>query len=109
MLLAFVSFHKGDGNLFQCSDLILIEGAQVPANETCANDDSLASNATVTATPTAITTAVTGTAAAATQNSITGAAASSAVASSNPSNGAEKSKQPLILGSLLAALIGFTL
>ncbi|KAH8079961.1 hypothetical protein HD553DRAFT_126541 [Filobasidium floriforme] len=57
-----VQYNGGDGNLFQCSDLVLVDGAQVPSNETCTSDDSLASNATVTATPTAATAAVTGTA-----------------------------------------------
>ncbi|KAI5451298.1 hypothetical protein NCC49_001894 [Naganishia albida] len=43
--------NGGDGNLYQCADLVLIEGYSVPENVTCANDVSLAANATATATP----------------------------------------------------------
>ncbi|KAJ9118630.1 hypothetical protein QFC22_003850 [Naganishia vaughanmartiniae] len=43
--------NGGDGNLYQCSDLILLSDYTVPSNETCATDVALAANATATATP----------------------------------------------------------
>ncbi|KAJ9110696.1 hypothetical protein QFC19_001525 [Naganishia cerealis] len=45
------SWFTGDGNLYQCADLVLVEGYTVPANETCNTDVALAANATATATP----------------------------------------------------------
>ncbi|WVW82200.1 hypothetical protein I302_104206 [Kwoniella bestiolae CBS 10118] len=44
-----VQYDGGDGNLYQCTDLILIEGYSIPSNETCTNDASL-SNATASST-----------------------------------------------------------
>lgn len=46
-----MQYEGGDGSLYQCSDLVLVDNAEVPSNWTCQNDLSLASNATVTATP----------------------------------------------------------
>ncbi|KAJ9126048.1 hypothetical protein QFC24_002320, partial [Naganishia onofrii] len=43
--------NGGDGNLYQCADLILLSDYTVPSNETCASDVALAANATATATP----------------------------------------------------------
>ncbi|WWC99593.1 hypothetical protein V866_006497 [Kwoniella sp. B9012] len=43
-----VQYDGGDGNLYQCTDLVLIEGYSIPSNETCTNDASTASNASTT-------------------------------------------------------------
>ncbi|KIR30350.1 hypothetical protein I307_03459 [Cryptococcus deuterogattii 99/473] len=48
-----VQYNGGDGNLYQCSDLVLIEGYEVPSNETCTNDASKASNASSTSSSSA--------------------------------------------------------
>ncbi|WWC86150.1 uncharacterized protein L201_001023 [Kwoniella dendrophila CBS 6074] len=44
-----VQYDGGDGNLYQCTDLVLIEGYSVPSNETCTTDASL-TNATTSST-----------------------------------------------------------
>ncbi|WRT64056.1 uncharacterized protein IL334_000984 [Kwoniella shivajii] len=41
-----VQYDGGDGNLYQCTDLVLIEGYSVPSNETCTNDVSVNSAST---------------------------------------------------------------
>ncbi|OWZ54513.1 hypothetical protein J008_01793 [Cryptococcus neoformans] len=51
-----IQYDGGDGNLYQCSDLVLIEGYEVPSNETCTNDASKASNATSTSSGSATAT-----------------------------------------------------
>lgn len=93
---------QGDGNLYQCADLILIEGYSVPANETCANDVSLASNATATATPSlgqSKTASASG--ASMTMGSATSAAASAA-ATTGGTSGAGKVG---VVGSFLAVAL----
>ncbi|WVN85848.1 uncharacterized protein L203_101000 [Cryptococcus depauperatus CBS 7841] len=41
-----VQYDGGDGNLYQCTDLVLIDGFQVSSNETCSKDAATAGNAT---------------------------------------------------------------
>ncbi|WVQ71036.1 hypothetical protein IAR50_000561 [Cryptococcus sp. DSM 104548] len=43
-----IQYDGGDGNLYQCADLTLIDGYEVPSNETCTNDASKAANASAT-------------------------------------------------------------
>ncbi|GHJ89253.1 hypothetical protein NliqN6_5655 [Naganishia liquefaciens] len=89
--------NGGDGNLYQCADLILLEGYTAPSNETCSNDVSLASNATATATPSLGQSAsATSTGASMTMGSATGAAAS---ASASPTSGAFRGE---VVGAFLA-------
>ncbi|OCF42434.1 hypothetical protein I317_03679 [Kwoniella heveanensis CBS 569] len=45
-----IQYDGGDGNLYQCADLVLIDGYSVPSNETCTSDAATAGNATSSAT-----------------------------------------------------------
>ncbi|WVF70824.1 hypothetical protein IAT40_005618 [Kwoniella sp. CBS 6097] len=45
-----IQYDGGDGNLYQCADLILIDGYTVPSNETCTSDAATGGNATSSAT-----------------------------------------------------------
>lgn len=47
---------QGDGDLYQCSDLVLIQGYEVPSNETCTDDASRTSNASSTSSGSATAT-----------------------------------------------------
>ncbi|ODN84399.1 hypothetical protein L202_00356 [Cryptococcus amylolentus CBS 6039] len=44
----YLTLGQGDGNLYQCADLTLIDGYEIPSNETCTTDASKASNASAT-------------------------------------------------------------
>jgi hypothetical protein len=90
---------QGDGNLYQCADLILIEGYTAPSNETCANDVSLASNATATATP-SLGQSASASGASMTMGSATTSA--SAAASSGSTSGAMRDG---VVGSFLAVAL----
>jgi hypothetical protein len=91
-----VCVPQGDGNLYQCADLILIEGYTAPSNETCANDVSLASNATATATPSL------GQSASASMTMGSATTSASAAASSGSTSGATRDG---VVGSFLAVAL----
>ncbi|KAJ9101117.1 hypothetical protein QFC21_003335 [Naganishia friedmannii] len=85
--------NGGDGNLYQCADLILLSDYTVPSNETCASDVALAANATATATPSL------GQSASAKASSTSGAtAATRAVAAASSSAAAANSGTGLMVG-----------
>ncbi|WVR05799.1 hypothetical protein IAU60_002824 [Kwoniella sp. DSM 27419] len=56
-----VQYDGGDGNLYQCADLVLIENYSVPSNETCTSDAAKAGNATTTAAAGSSSSAASGT------------------------------------------------
>ncbi|KAJ9100908.1 hypothetical protein QFC20_005324 [Naganishia adeliensis] len=101
--------NGGDGNLYQCADLVLIDGYSVPENVTCANDVSLAANATATATPSLGASASAKTSAVGSMTS-SGAAAASSAASTGSTSAAFRAE--VAVGSLVAvglAAVGLVL
>ncbi|ORY34217.1 hypothetical protein BCR39DRAFT_516819 [Naematelia encephala] len=65
-----VQFDGGDGNLYQCADLVLLSDFTTPSNETCSSDATTASiTSTATSSQAASSTSNTATSAAATQSS----------------------------------------
>jgi hypothetical protein len=44
-----VQYDGGDGNLFQCSDIILVNSATIPSNDTCTGEFSTTAVGTATA------------------------------------------------------------
>ncbi|WVQ85344.1 hypothetical protein IAT38_007509 [Cryptococcus sp. DSM 104549] len=68
-----VQYDGGDGNLYQCTDLVLIEGYEIPSNETCTSDASKAANATSTSSGAASATSSEASTASATSGNTSGA------------------------------------
>ncbi|WVQ97183.1 hypothetical protein IAU59_004293 [Kwoniella sp. CBS 9459] len=72
-----IQYDGGDGNLYQCADLVLIDGYSVPSNETCTSDAATAGNATSSVTTTAGGSSTAASSAAATTSSASGGGGSS--------------------------------
>ncbi|WWC58527.1 uncharacterized protein I303_101070 [Kwoniella dejecticola CBS 10117] len=104
-----VQYDGGDGNLYQCTDLILIEGYSVPSNETCTNDASLsgASSSSTASSGSGSSSA------AATSAASSSAPSSSSSSSSGSSSGAQgmfsKNIVEMALMGVLAGIAGLAL
>ncbi|ODO07308.1 hypothetical protein L198_00887 [Cryptococcus wingfieldii CBS 7118] len=85
-----IQYDGGDGNLYQCADLILIDGYEIPSNETCTTDASKASDASATSS---------------------GAASATSSASTDPSSSSGGHKEIVGFGimSVAMGLAGLTL
>lgn len=88
-----VQFNGGDGNLFQCADLVLLSDYQAPSNETCSNDVSLQANATQSVTSVAA-------------SATTSSAPSASSATQSQASGAQQGLMvpSLLVGAMMAAL-----
>ncbi|WWD17992.1 hypothetical protein CI109_102438 [Kwoniella shandongensis] len=76
-----VQYDGGDGDLYQCTDLVLIDGYTVPANETC-TIDAATSNATASSTTVPSSSATSSSGSSSTSQASTSPSASSTAASS---------------------------
>ncbi|GAA5986191.1 hypothetical protein JCM10908_006450 [Rhodotorula pacifica] len=85
-----VEFNGGDGSLFQCADLVLVDNYSVPSNVTCKNGTASASSS--------------GSASSAAQSSASGSAG--AQATSRPSSAASRTLVSSAVGAGLAAVAG---
>ncbi|BGP57274.1 hypothetical protein JCM8202_002851 [Rhodotorula sphaerocarpa] len=91
-----VEFNGGDGSLFQCADLVLVENYTVPSNISCQNGTSLAATA-----------ASSDTTPASTSGSATGSQGSAGAQSTgSPSSGASRVGVSCLAGGALALLGG---
>ncbi|RSH85456.1 hypothetical protein EHS25_004852 [Saitozyma podzolica] len=52
-----IQYNGGDGNLYQCTDLVLLSNYTVPSNWTCTVDATVAGNATVSSSASATSSA----------------------------------------------------
>ncbi|GAA5882889.1 hypothetical protein JCM3774_001378 [Rhodotorula dairenensis] len=90
-----VEFNGGDGSLFQCADLVLVENYSVPSNVTCRN-------ATTSASSSASASSASGTA----QQSSAASGSSGAQSTSKPSSDASRTLASSAVGAGLAAVMG---
>ncbi|WWC66454.1 uncharacterized protein I206_100356 [Kwoniella pini CBS 10737] len=93
-----VQYDGGDGNLYQCTDLILIEGYSVPSNETCTNDASLSSTTSSSISGASSTTA---------SSTSTSSPSASASSSSGSTSGSMARREVVGMG-LIGVLSGIT-
>ncbi|KAK8865823.1 hypothetical protein IAR55_000971 [Kwoniella newhampshirensis] len=99
-----VQFDGGDGALYQCTDLVLIEGYNVPSNETCTSD-AAHTNATSSSSALPSASATSSSGSSATSSAATSASASGSAASGAASSAAMAQKEVIGWG-LVGSLIG---